>query len=136
MDISSIPLLDVLTQRMSWLNARQTVLSQNVVNADTPGYQAKDLKPADFTTLLKGSTAIAGSTLRLAATSPSHLSGTLPVDAYKQQVSADTQANPTGNTVGLEQEMIKVADTQAQYQAASSLYAKAVAMTRTAIGQP
>ena len=30
--------------------------------------------------------------------------------------------------------MIKVADTQAQYQAATNLYSKAVGMMRTAIG--
>jgi flagellar basal body rod protein FlgB len=32
--------------------------------------------------------------------------------------------------------MIKVSDTQAQYQAATNLYSKALSMMRTAIGQP
>jgi flagellar basal-body rod protein FlgB len=36
--------------------------------------------------------------------------------------------------VSLEVEMIKVADTQAQYAAAANIYAKAVSMMRTAIG--
>ena len=40
----------MLRERMSWLNARQDVLSQNVANADTPGYTARDLKPLDFET--------------------------------------------------------------------------------------
>jgi flagellar basal-body rod protein FlgB len=46
----------------------------------------------------------------------------------------DVEANPSGNSVSLEQEMIKVADTQAQFQAASSLYGKTMTMMKTAIG--
>ena len=42
--------LSMLQQRMTWLSQRQNVLSQNVANADTPGYAAHDLKPLDFAT--------------------------------------------------------------------------------------
>jgi len=35
----------------------------------------------------------------------------------------------------LEQEMIKVSDTQVQFQAATNLYAKAIGMMKTAIGR-
>ncbi|MBN9578243.1 MAG: hypothetical protein J0H26_07725, partial [Alphaproteobacteria bacterium] len=48
MQLSSIPLFDVLRERMAWLNTRQNVLSTNVANADTPGYGARDIKPMDF----------------------------------------------------------------------------------------
>ena len=41
---------------------------------------------------------------------------------------------PTGNVVSLEQEMIKLSDTQLQYQTATNLYQKAVNMFRTALG--
>jgi flagellar basal-body rod protein FlgB len=36
--------------------------------------------------------------------------------------------------VSLETEMIKVSDTQAQFQAAANIYAKTMSMMRTAIG--
>ena len=42
----------MLRERMTWLNQRQDVLSQNVANADTPGYVARDLKPLDFDDVL------------------------------------------------------------------------------------
>ena len=42
----------MLRERMTWLNQRQDVLSQNVANADTPGYVARDLKPLDFDDML------------------------------------------------------------------------------------
>jgi flagellar basal-body rod protein FlgB len=49
--------------------------------------------------------------------------------------AADSIANPNGNAVSLEQEMIKVSETQAEFQAAANLYAKAMSMMKTAIGR-
>lgn len=135
MNLPSIPLLDILRQRMSWLNDRQSVLSQNVANADTPGYEAKDLKPIDFSQVLRDSAAPAEFSPSLSVTNPRHIAVKMSSGGgFKEELAADTQANPTGNTVSLESEMIKVANTQAQYQAASNLYAKAVTMMRMAIG--
>ena len=137
MNLTNIPLLGVLRERMSWLNQRQALLSQNVANADTPGYAARDLKAPDFSQILSeqrtGSPNEFAPTLRV--TDPMHIEvNTASQGGFTETVSADTDANPTGNSVSLEEEMIKVANTQAQYQAASNLYAKAVTMMRTAIG--
>lgn len=136
MELSQIPLIGLLQQRMSWLNSRQAVLSQNVANADTPGYTARDIKPIDFAQALKGAqgSQYAGG---LMTTNARHIQIAPPDSApFGDTTAPDTEANPTGNTVSLEQEMIKVADTQAQYQAATNLYSKAVDMLRTAIGKP
>ncbi|HVW72719.1 MAG TPA: hypothetical protein VHC39_03700, partial [Rhizomicrobium sp.] len=54
--------------------------------------------------------------------------------AFEDQASPDTESNPNGNAVSLEQEMIKVSDTQAQFQAAANIYAKAMTLMKTAIG--
>ena len=43
MNLPDIPLLSMLRTRMSWLNQRQDVLTQNVANADTPGYKSQDI---------------------------------------------------------------------------------------------
>ncbi len=137
MNLPQIPLLDMLRQRMSWLNARQSTLSENVANADTPGYLAQDVKPVDFAQMLRQGAKPDEFASTLTVTDPRHIQVSMSNDsAFNKIDSADTYANPTGNTVSLEQEMIKVADTQAQYQAASNLYAKAVGLLRTAIGQP
>ena len=55
-NMSDMPLLAMLKQRMSWLSARQNVLAQNVANADTPGYTARYLKPINFEDILQGTT--------------------------------------------------------------------------------
>jgi flagellar basal-body rod protein FlgB len=134
MNLPDIPLLGMLKQRMSWLSARQDVLSQNVANADTPGYSARDVKPMDFSDILSGETRTAPS---LAVTDPRHIAIQPQTDSSFSNVAApDTESNPTGNTVSLEEEMIKVADTQGQYAAAANLYSKALGMLHTAIGQP
>jgi len=137
MNLAGIPLLDLLRERMSWLNTRQGVLSQNVANADTPGYTAHDLKPQNFEALLQHSTQSAEFNGGLATTNPRHIaiSGS-SVSGFDDDTSDDQQPDTTGNSVSLEEEMIKVADTQAQYQAAANLYTKAIELMRTAIGRP
>jgi flagellar basal-body rod protein FlgB len=134
MNVADMPLFSLLKERLGWLNQRQAALSQNVANADTPGYSARDLKPIDFEDVLKGTKGGAQFHPTLQVTDPRHIA--LKTDmssSYEDQDSPDPGA-AGGNTVSLEQEMIKVADTQAEYQAASNLYAKAVGMMKTAIG--
>lgn len=136
MDIANIPLLGMLRERMSWLNARQETLSQNVANADAPGYLARDLKPLNFEDMMKK---IGGgdSATSLTTDDPRHIGiSANRTTQFAGQDSPDTEASISGNTVSLEAEMMKVADTQAQYQAAANLYSKALSMMRTAIGTP
>ncbi|MEI9990059.1 MAG: flagellar basal body rod protein FlgB [Rhizomicrobium sp.] len=135
LNVSDMPLMAMLKERMSWLSARQNVLAQNVANVDTPGYGARDLKPVNFEDILKDSTTPSQFQGGMATTDPRHISLT-PAGAadYTDFNSPDAEANPSGNTVSLEQEMIRVSDTQAEFQAASNLYAKAIDMMKTAIG--
>lgn len=136
-NIGDMPLLAMLKQRMSWLSARQNVLAQNVANVDTPGYTAKDLKPVNFEDILQGATTPAQFSGGINVTNPHHIAlGGDPMNPeYHDFASPDVMANPSGNTVSLEQEMIRVADTQAEYQAATNLYAKAIDMMKMAIGR-
>ena len=136
MDIANIPLLGMLRERMSWLNARQETLSQNVANADAPGYLARDLKPINFEDMMKKING-GGSAASLMTDDPHHIGiSANQTSQFAGEDSPDTEASVSGNTVSLESEMIKVADTQAQYQAAANLYSKALSMMRTAIGNP
>jgi flagellar basal-body rod protein FlgB len=48
MPISDLPILSVLRTRMQWHQERQRLLAENVANADTPNYRARDLVPPDF----------------------------------------------------------------------------------------
>ncbi len=135
MQVDDIPLMSMLKDRMSWLSKRQEVLAQNVASADLPGYTPRDLKPMDFEQTLR-STAFQGSPAgSLMTTNPRHIAITPLHDGFEERENHDVASAPNGNSVSLEQQMIKVADTQAQYQAATNIYAKAITMMKAAIGR-
>src|SRR5258707_15329914 len=99
MNISDMPLLAMLKERMSWLSARQNVLAQNVANVDTPGFTAKDLKPVNFADILKDSTTPAEFKGGMTVTDPRHIAVTPPAAAdFSDFSSPDTEASPSGNT--------------------------------------
>jgi flagellar basal-body rod protein FlgB len=134
MQVADIPLMSMLKDRMSWLSKRQEILSQNVAGADVPNFSPRDLKPMDFEATLRQTTA-SGASASLAITNPRHIKASSSVANYQTEEKHDVAAAPNGNSVSLEQEMIKVADTQAQYQAATNIYAKTIGMMKTAIGR-
>jgi type III secretion system FlhB-like substrate exporter len=49
MRITDIPILSMLRQRMEWHQEHQRVLAENVADADTPNYRARDLAPVEIT---------------------------------------------------------------------------------------
>ena len=131
MNLPDVPLLSMLRERMTWLHQRQDLLSQNVANADSPGYVARDLKPLDFESALSGASTggqMRTTNARHIAVSPSR------ADKFEDREAPDQASNPNGNSVSLEMEMIKVSETQAQFQAAANIYAKAMTLMKTAIG--
>lgn len=132
MDFGKLPLFSLISQRMGWLSDRQKVLAENVANADTPGYIARDLKPVDFAALAKA----AGARLQQTVTDPRHIDarvGSGPQAAVVKDKKAETTLS--GNTVSIEQEMMKVADTAMDYQLITSLYRKQVGLIKAVIGR-
>jgi flagellar basal-body rod protein FlgB len=131
MDTAGIPLFSLISNRMSWLSARQSVLAENVANADTPNYIARDLHPMEFSEMVAPPVVASGA----ATTNLRHIAfrGS-PAPGYQPENAPGEGGTPGGNVVSIEQEMIKLSDTQLQYQTASNLYQKAVNMFRTALG--
>jgi flagellar basal-body rod protein FlgB len=131
MDIGQIPLFSALSKRMSWLTARQTVLAENVANANTPGYVAKDLKDLDFKSLIgHGKTS---GPLQLAATEPGHFAPMQPNEPAPV-VRAANGESLDGNGVSLEEQMMKVSTNAADYSLITTLYKQNISMIKTALG--
>jgi flagellar basal-body rod protein FlgB len=131
MPISDIPIFSMLRTRMQWHQERQKVLAGNVANADTPKFRPNDLKPLDF-----GREVQQAGQVRLAGTNPMHITGSGGSNSF----ALDRQNNkydvrPAGNAVNLEDEMMKVAGNQMDYQAAISLYSRSMGLFRTALGK-
>ena len=130
MAISEISLFSMLRTRMHWHQERQRILAENVSNADTPQYRARDLAPARF----DRSPGVAP--LALTRTEGFHLAGAAGAASQFQGAAAHRyEVRPTGNAVNLEDEMIKVAANQMDYQTVSSLYTRSLGLIKTALGK-
>ncbi|BCM81568.1 flagellar basal body rod protein FlgB [Methylobacterium indicum] len=134
MSVTDLPIVAMLRNRMQWQQTRQKVLAENVANADTPGFRARDLKAPRFQ--LDGSVAAAGLPgVGLARTSGVHLAGTGQAAPSEERTGTRFEMMPSGNAVSLEEEMLKAADNQSDYQLASLLYRKSLQTLRTAVGR-
>ena len=54
---------------------------------------------------------------------------------FRTQTEGDYEVRPTGNAVNLEEEMMKVAANQMDYQAATALYTRSLSLIKTALGK-
>ncbi|VAW04664.1 Flagellar basal-body rod protein FlgB [hydrothermal vent metagenome] len=136
MDLKSISLFSSLNQKMDWLTERQKVLAQNIANANTPGYVPRDLKKVSFKAHLDQSNATGG--LHLQTTDARHMSAAGPSGGNFEIKAQDTEfaiSAPDGNAVALEDELIKMSETQMEYAMAVNLYRKHVSMLKTALGK-
>ncbi len=134
MTTSAIPLFKAMSAKMGYLNQRQEVISQNVANADTPGYIPRDLTKVDFGAVLKQTT---GSKLvRPDVTNPMHMGGVNDIDNPKNREAKTTyEVAPAGNAVIVEEQMVNAAKTTMDYNLMTSLYQKNLGMMRTALGR-
>jgi flagellar basal-body rod protein FlgB len=129
-----IGLLQALTDNMRWHQTRQQLLSQNVANADTPGYEGRDLK--SFAVGEAEDALRSSATITTVATNPEHISVSGGIGALPGSRLNSFEVTPEGNGVTLEDEMMKVTDNQMQYAAVTSLYTKTLQLLRTALGTP
>jgi flagellar basal-body rod protein FlgB len=123
----SLSLMDGLKARMQWLQTRQSLVSSNIANSNSPGFRPLDLQPFSFP--------YRTSSLALAATSSGHLDVAETETAGLSTRSLAFETKPSGNAVSLEDEMTKLADIQLDYQMATQLYTKSLGLIKTAIGR-
>lgn len=125
---ADIGLFRLAEQRLAWVGRRQELLAQNVANANTPGYQPRDLPP--FAKAL----AQAGGSAALVRTDPKHIAvtgGTL----QSERPVRPRERSPDGNGVSMEDQLTKVADTSSTQELVANLYRKYQGMFRTALGR-
>ena len=135
MAITDIPILSMLRTRLQWAQERQRVLAENVANADTPNYRGRDLAPLKFAAPNEV-TATPVASVSLSRTASGHIAGIGQSNSpFRSESKGPYETRPTGNTVNLEQEMIKVAANQMDYQAATALYTRSLRLIKTALGK-
>ena len=109
--------------------ARHRVVAENIANADTPGYRARDVKGfADyinepFTPRATRAGHIGGDAISRASRNPAPF------------IDLGVQASGNGNSVSLEAEIVKSVETQGQHALATAIYRKVHDLMRMGLGR-
>lgn len=106
---------------------RQKLIAQNVANADTPGFHARDL--GRFAESYRSE---ASTTLR--ATRPGHATGISWGDSPRAK-DAGGEPSPNGNTVSIEDEMIRTAQARREFDIAIAVTRSSLSLIRTSLGR-
>ena len=110
-------------------SARHRVVAENVANADTPGYTARDVQPFSH---------IVNETLQMRATRPGHIGAGGPLQTASLpsvMVDEGVRAAGNGNAVSLGQELVKSVETQGQHRLALTMMQKTHQILRIGLGR-
>ncbi|QJT82127.1 flagellar basal body rod protein FlgB [Kosakonia sp. MUSA4] len=123
-------------QALSLMSRRQDILASNIANADTPGYQARDI---DFSKQLKN--AMRQETqhngpLSLSLTSGKHIPGAVPkMDDRQLLYRIPDQPSADGNTVDMDRERVNFADNNVKYQSSLTILSTQIKNMMSVINQ-
>ncbi len=132
MAVGGTPLFGMIEEKMNWLSQRQRVISQNIANADTPNYSARDLEKIDFRETLRRD----AHQMTLSKTSDSHLSSPREQDSFRTGETRKVyETAPAGNAIVLEEQMLKLNETAGDYQMMTGLYKKYLNFHQIALGR-
>lgn len=110
----------------SHASQRQIAVARNIANADTPGFKAEDLQP------FADSYRAASEPLR--TTDARHLQ--VPDwSPATRRTTTETGVSPNGNSVSLEEEMLKAAEVKRGHDLSLGIYRSALDLMRTSIGR-
>lgn len=99
-------LFDLAARHAEWASVRQAVVTGNIANANTPGYEAVDIEPFSAILNATGGTA-------MARTAPGHIGDSVtPDDGARLDGYSIT---PTGAGVALDQELVKADEINRSY---------------------
>lgn len=139
MNLAAIPLFSMLKGRLGYLNEQQKIIAQNVANADTARYDAQGLKAFSFDARVQSARQAQGPTT-MATTQAGHLTPRNErrgaASGFKTVKAPDSETTLNGNTVVLEEEMIKMTEARMNYDAAISFYQKSMSLLRMAARPP
>lgn len=127
-------ILSGMQRALRQLDARQRVIAGNLANSDTPGFKALDVK-SDFANMVEQAgnptVSLTARMSELGAKSGNSL-------GVRSDVIVDnsaTEIKPDGNSVNIEEQMMKMSQVQTEYITLINLYKKNVSLFKSAIGK-
>lgn len=108
----NLDIFQMASSLASYAGSRQALIAQNVANADTPGYKAQDLRSFD------------------------QVFARQQAGARRDEVwTPKAAASPNGNSVSLEQEIMKASMVKQDHDQALAIYRSALTILRSALGR-
>ena len=133
MDIKNIALFQAMGAKMDYLSLKQSTISQNIANSDTPEYRAREITDVDFGAVLQHITQ--DKKIRVHKTDPNHmLPGGNMDDPDLRKSRMTYEVAPGDNAVIIEEQMVNAARTTLDYNLVTNLMSKNVGMIRIALG--
>ena len=127
-------LLDFQTQALVLRSERQRLIASNIANADTPGYQAREM---DFAAALRQATGQADTAGALATTQSGHMAPAAGARGPTNLLYANpSQTNLDRNTVDMDRERAAFADNSIKYEATLRFINSSVRTMLDAIKSP
>lgn len=123
--VENLSLFDLASALARHATRRHRVIAENLANADTPGYRARDVE--DFRTIVKEA-------FTATATRAAHHGAAGPL-AEPRTLELPLSPEPNGNTVSVEDQALRAVEAQGQHALALAVYAKAVDLYRLGLGR-
>ena len=137
---TDMTVFSLMKSRMQMLGERQKVVAENVANVTTPGYTPRDVDQDAFARTMErmASGAKAGQGHPgMAVTHAGHMvrEGSAG-PALSLQRTPDSETTLDGNSVVVEEQMMKIAETRMDFETMVGLYQKSLGLLRLASRSP
>jgi flagellar basal-body rod protein FlgB len=117
--LDDLKLLKTMSAMASHAARRHEVLAQNIANADTPGYRAKDVQ--SFADAFQEAARTGKDVHQIASAA--------------RLVETGGAMSPNGNSVSLEDQMLRSAEAKGQHDMALAVYKKSLDLMRLSLGR-
>lgn len=139
-DPTQMTVFALMKSRLQMLGERQKVIAENVANVSTPGYVPSDIDQDSFARTLQQMAGKSSGQGRVAmmVTQPGHLSAPSGGGPVGMSVTKhpDSETTLDGNSVVVEEQMMKIAETRMDFETMVGLYQKSLGLLRMASRSP
>jgi len=135
-EMKNISTDEMMKSYLEMSSFRHQILSENVANANTPGYKANEVAaPSTYKELVVDSNS--SKKVRMNVTSSNHLIGKNKERGKfsSQKLQNPYETKPNGNNVSLQQQMLLMAENKQDYNLALKNYASSNSLISTVLGK-
>ncbi len=137
---TDLTVFSLMKSRMQMLGERQKVVAENVANVTTPGFTPRDVDQDAFARTMermasKGQAGVERQAM--AVTQAGHMTATPGgAPSLSLQNRPDSETTLDGNSVVVEEQMMKIAETRMDFETMVGLYQKSLGLLRLASRSP